>query len=181
MTDSSIFTTRPASSSPKVWRKTIAFTLQNYKTLQCWQYFLFHCKIFNFWHIARVKIFFGQASSSTEAGHWHDAGHFFTVLYSVSRTVESHSYYLQQPKKSILLFCHTSFSLAFPNHSCHLKEGLRSTIEHLSKDRDSTESISILDFLGIFLKPLKNQPDADEYLEFFILRFQDTAIASMYW
>ena len=36
-----------------------------------------------------------------------------------------------------------------------------------------TESISILNFLGIFLKPLKNEPDADEYLEFFILRFED--------
>ena len=137
-------------------------------------FFYFIVKYLIFDILPESNFFFGQASSSsTEAGHWHDAGHFFTVLYSVTRTVESHSYYLQQPKKSILLFCHTSFSLAFPNHSCHLKEGLRSTIEHLSKDRDMTESISILDFLGIFLKPLKNQPDADKYLEFFILRFQD--------
>ena len=55
-----------------------------------------------------------------------------SLLYSVTRTLVSHSYHLQQPKKSILLFCHTGLNLAFPNHSSHLKEG--QIIEYLSKD-----------------------------------------------
>ena len=117
-------------------------------------FFYFIVKYLIFDILPESNFFFGQASSSsTEAGHWHDAGHFFTVLYSVTRTVESHSYYLQQPKKSILLFCHTSFSLAFPNHSCHLKEGLSSTIEHLSKDRDREYFNS--QFFGYIFKTVK--------------------------
>ena len=55
-----------------------------------------------------------------------------SLLYSVTRTLVSHSYHLQQPKKSILLFCHTGLYLTFPNHSSHLKEG--QIIEYLSKD-----------------------------------------------
>ena len=55
-----------------------------------------------------------------------------SLLYSVTRTLVSHSYHLQQPKKSILLFCLTGLYLTFPNHSSHLKEG--QIIEYLSKD-----------------------------------------------